>query len=155
MKMRPGAEPRTAGVADDVALSDVLVAAHGDARLVAVCGREPVVVVDDDEVAVARLPAAPDDGAGRGRVDGRALGDADVDARMEASPTRAERAGDRPDEPGRARRRRRSRPAVAAASLGGADPRLDGRARRLDRLRLVDRSLLLCLRDHEQMRLAG
>src|SRR5438309_11350521 len=96
MDVRPGAVAGAAGEADHLTLLDVLVAAHLVARLVAVRGREAVVVVDDHEVAVAALPAAPDDGAGRGRMDRGALRHADVDAGMEAPPPRPERARDRP-----------------------------------------------------------
>ena len=87
VQVRTGAEAGAAGVADHVALRDVLVAAHRDARLVPVRGREAVVVVDDDEVPVAGLPAAVDDRPRRGSVDRRALGNADVDARDGSRPS--------------------------------------------------------------------
>src|SRR6059036_28164 len=78
-----GAEARTAAVGDHLALGDLLVAAHCDARVVPVEGHEAVVVVDHHEVPVTGHPAAPDHRPGRGGVDGRAAPDADVEARVE------------------------------------------------------------------------
>ena len=89
----------------------------------AVRGCEVAAVVDHDEVAVARFPAAVDDRAAGGGVDRRAVADADVDPLVHAPPAPAERARDRalnrPDQP-RRRRRLRRRP---LSRLGGADPR--------------------------------
>src|SRR5689334_15239226 len=81
-------------VADRLALRDLLAAADGDRRLVAVGGRQAAAVVDDHEVPVPALPAAVDDRPGGGGVDGRAVADADVDALVHAAPAPAERARD-------------------------------------------------------------
>src|SRR3954451_11183079 len=100
--MRPGAETGAAAVRDDLSLGNLLVAADGDARVVAVERDQAVVVVDHHEVAVAGHPAAPDDRAAVRGVDGGAARDADVEARVERPPAHPERArdraGDRPDE---------------------------------------------------------
>src|SRR5262249_59741340 len=94
--MRAEAVPGAADVPDRLALLDVLAAGDGDRRLMAVRGREVAAVVDDDEVAVARLPAAVDDRAGGGGRDRRAHRHADVDPLVETAPARPERARDRP-----------------------------------------------------------
>src|SRR5579859_5019754 len=153
MDVRARAIARTARQADRLALGDIRVAGDLDPALMAVGGREAVVVVDDHEVPVARLPAAPDDRPGRGGVNRSTRRDADVDPRVEAPPARAEgardRPGDGPDEPRRARGCR-----GPVAGLGGLDLGLESRARRLDRIRLGDVRSLLRLRPNEEARLA-
>src|SRR6476661_6988850 len=122
MEVRAGAVAGTADEADHVALRDLLPTGDGDPALMPVGGREVTTVVEHDEVAVALFPAAVDDRSGRGGVNRRSVGDADVDALVHASPSPAERArdrpADRPDQP--SRRRRRARP-TAPLRLGGAN----------------------------------
>ena len=92
-------------------------------------------MVDHDEIAVARLPAAVDDRPGCCRMDRRAVADADVDALVHPAPAPAERAGDRPgDGPDQSGRRRRPHWRVA---LGGADRHGERLARRLERVDLA------------------
>src|SRR3954469_4690129 len=90
VEVRPGGVAGGADVADYLALGDLLAAADGDARLVAVCRRDPAAVVDHREVAVALHPAAVDDDAGRGRMDGRSGRRAEVDALVDRAPAGAE-----------------------------------------------------------------
>ena len=64
VEMGPRAVPGAADVSDHLALAHLLAAGDRDRALVPVGRREVAAVVDHDEVAVARLPAAVDDGAG-------------------------------------------------------------------------------------------
>src|SRR3954469_23178985 len=102
VKVGPGGVAGVAGVADDLALPDVRTDRDGDARLVAVTGRDAAAVVDAGVVAVAAGPAGDGDGAGVGGAQGGAGGDRDVDAGVQATPAvaerRRERPVDRPDE---------------------------------------------------------
>ena len=79
------AVPGAADVADHLALGDLGAVTDRKTRLVAVGRCDAAAVVDDDQVAVAALPAGRDDRARRGRVDRRAVPDADVDARSRAA----------------------------------------------------------------------
>src|SRR5258707_8210862 len=154
MQVRARAEARTAHVADRLARRDLLVTADGNPRLVAVERGEAVVVIDHHEVAVAGHPAAPDNGAGAGRMDGRPAGDTDVDARMERPPPHSERARDRTGKrPGKARAaRRRGRGAAAGRArrlrLTRAELRRELSARSLERLRLLNLILHLLAGSH-------
>src|SRR5439155_19902150 len=149
VQVRPEASARAVAVADHLSLGDVRTGADGESLLVGVRGGEPVAVVDDDDVAVALLPAGDDDRPGGRRVDRGAGGDGDVDALVHpadaaeaAVPERADdRAVHRPDEP--ARRRLAMRVAAGARArgsrgLGRTDLRCYRRARRLERLRLIE-----------------
>src|SRR5439155_4662751 len=80
VEVRAEAMAGAADVADHLALRHMRAAADREAGLVGIRGREAVAVVDDDDVSVALLPAGDDHRSGRGRVDRRAGGGADVDA---------------------------------------------------------------------------
>src|SRR6187401_3590628 len=102
VEVRPEAVAGAGGVTDRLALGDDLAHADGDARLVAVRGRDPTAVVDCDEVPVAGHPARVDDTPRGRRADRSAVADPDVDALVQPTPAPAEPARHgpvhRPDE---------------------------------------------------------
>src|SRR5262245_3682903 len=83
MKMRARRAAGAADVGDDVAPLDALPRLHREAVEVPVSRDHAVAVVDDQRVAVPTLLAGRDDDPVRGRLDLRAHGRRDVDARME------------------------------------------------------------------------
>src|SRR5437588_6629359 len=80
VQVRAEAVARAADVADQLSLCDLRARADGEGRLVGVAGRHPAAMVDTGVVAVAADPACKDDRPGRGSVDRRSVGDADVDS---------------------------------------------------------------------------
>src|SRR4051794_32094951 len=148
---------RAADVADRLALRHDLADRDGEARLVAVGGRDPAAVVDRDEVAVARHPARVDDAPRRGGVDRRAVADTDVDPFVHPPPAPAERARHRavhrPDEAGCRGRRVAGR--VAIRRLGRADLRGERGARLLQTGGLVQVLGLRLLDVLERVALGG
>src|SRR5207248_9396231 len=82
MQVWAEAVPRTADVADHLALADLRPGRDRIRRLMGIAGRHAAAVVDAGVVAVATDPAGEHDGAGRGRVDRRSVRDADVDTRV-------------------------------------------------------------------------
>src|SRR5919109_963392 len=121
VNVRAEAVPGAPDVTDHLSLRDGP-AAHREARLVSVRGREPAAVVDDDEVPVPAHPAGVDDGSGSGRVNGRAVTGRDVNPLVHPAPAHPEAAhdgsGDRPDETAR-RNRAVDRARVGRRGRGG------------------------------------
>src|SRR3954453_17708021 len=146
-----------ADVADRLALRDDLADRDGEARLVAVRGRDPAAVVDRDEVAVARPPTRVDEARGGGGMDRRAVADADVDPFVHPTPAPTEwtrhRPVHRPDEAGGRRRRVAGR--VAIRRLGRADLRGERGARLLQTGGLVQVLGLRLLDVLERVALGG
>src|SRR2546423_1874039 len=81
LEVQVGAEAvaGAAHVADHLSLGDLGAGRHRERGLVGVTGRETPAVVDARVVAVAARPPGQDDRSGRGGVDRRAVGNADVD----------------------------------------------------------------------------
>src|SRR5262249_37320338 len=101
VQMRAGGEPGHADVADRLALADVLADLdRTEMRHVAVQRAVVAAVLDDDDVAVAGLPAAERYSAVAGGVDRRARR-----RRLVAAPVRTAGAEDRVHPAGRKRRR--------------------------------------------------
>src|SRR4029450_13613124 len=86
VEVRPEAVAGAAPIADRLALRDDLADGDGDARLVAVGGRDPAAVVDRDEVSVAGHPARVDDTPRGCRPDRGAVADPHVDALVHPPP---------------------------------------------------------------------
>src|SRR5690606_31557569 len=96
VQVRPGRVAGVAGVADHLALRDVLADRHADRRLVAVARRQAAAVVDAGVVPVAADPPGDRDRPGVGGAQRRAVGQRDVDAGVQTPPALAEARADRP-----------------------------------------------------------
>src|SRR3954469_18708514 len=92
--MRAGRATRGADGADPVAGHDAAPARYVDAAQVRVPARHAEPVADDDQLAVARVPAHGLDAAAAGRRDRRARGRWEVEAGVEHAPARAEAVAD-------------------------------------------------------------
>src|SRR5262245_355361 len=83
MQVIAGGRAGRADASDDLSTLDLLSDADQDRGLVRVAGREPAsvveTVVDAGEVAVAAVPAGPDDASGRHRPDRGAASGREVD----------------------------------------------------------------------------
>src|SRR3954451_8761484 len=97
--MRPGAPPRTSGLADHLSCLDELADACEWAREVRIERRQAAAEVQDDDVPIAVVAGnrSDCDDAARSRgPHGQVAQRADVDPRMEAAVPRAERRRENP-----------------------------------------------------------
>ncbi len=162
MQLRAGDVAGLAGIADDLALGDIVAAAHNDALGMGVGGDVAVVMLDEHEIAVAaQLVAGIADLAGRRGMDRRAQRRADIDAGIAFAAEAGavvgnDRTRDRPGEGeaaagrdiGRGLRRRRR----GGRHVGGGVPAGLGARRRAIERRGLDRRRAAVMRRRARRR---